>query len=331
MPQRVRRPTFEPDVATREGPALPTTFEELAQTLQRQLGDFSAAHARVARQILSDPEGCAFMTVSELAAAARVDQSTVVRFAVRIGLSGYPALARLCREHLRDQAQTVGRFERLRKLASQGAGTTGVSRLAKGVAIPLDAVAATDQGNIVRTFARISPADWSRAVNACADSKAVYVVGLRKCFSVAHLFTYLLGMIRDDVHQVTGQAGLFPDSLRRLGPKDACVGITIHRYTKQTVQALQFARRRGAFTISLTDNAASPVVAYSDVTLYVDTSSLSVLRSLTAFTSLSQALVAAVAVRRGTETRSALLVEEDVLSEFDVYATEPDTVSGDWR
>lgn len=261
------------------------------------------------------------MSISDLATVAGVDQSTVTRFASKIGLPGYPALARLCREHLREQAQTVSRLDRLQELAS--ADPTPPPPDAAGSFMPLESIAGTDRANIVRTFARISKADWASAVEACATGRSVYVIGLRKCYAIAYLLRYLLGLIREDVHQVSPEAGLFPDSLRRISSEDTCVAVSIHRYTRLTVQGLRFAKQRGATTIALTDNRASPLASYADIVFYVDSSSVSVLRSLTAFTSLSQALVAAVALRRGTQARSALLLEEDVLSQFDVFAAEP--------
>jgi DNA-binding MurR/RpiR family transcriptional regulator len=260
------------------------------------------------------------MSITELASVAGVDQSTVTRFASKVGLSGYPALARLCRDHLREQAQTVSRLDRLQELAT--ADIESGSGSAPAFAWPLDSIAATDRANIVRTFARITQDEWTSAVEACSSARSVYVVGLRKCFAVAYLLRYLLGLIREDVMQVSAEAGLFPDSLRRIGSGDVCIAISIHRYARLTVQGLRFAKQRGATTIALTDNRASPLALDADIVFYVETSSVSVLRSLTAFTSIAQALAAAVALRRGTKARSELLTEEDVLSEFDVFAVE---------
>lgn len=287
----------------------PTTFEEFAARLQEQLESLSPSFRRIAQRVLTDPEGCAFMTVSELAEAVGVNESTVVRFAAQRGLEGYPGLARLCRAHLRDQAQTVNRFERLMSLDGGAQGSPG----------GLEQLVALDRSNIVRTFARLDRADWESAVQVLSRSRTVYVMGLRKSFTVAYLLSYLLSLIRDQVCQVTLAPGTFPDLLRNLGPEDAFVGIAIHRYTRDTVSAQEFARRRGAATIALTDNPASPLAAHSDTTFYVETASASILRSLTAFVSLTQALAGSVAVALGARTRASLFLEEDLLQEFHQY------------
>lgn len=313
-------------VSTADGHVPPTSFRDLAERLQADLASLPPGYGRVAQQLLTDPEGSAFMTVSELAGAARVDQSTVTRFAGRLGLAGYPALSKLCQDHLREQAQTVSRLERLQNLAGlyldaeQGEDLRSFDLL--------DLTAASDRSNIVRSFARIDASDWAKAVQSCASAVNVYVIGMRKCYAVAYLLRYLLGLIRENVHLVGSEASLLPDSLGDVGPADVCIGISIHRYTRLTLQGVAFARQRGARTIAFTDNPASLLVPYADTSFFVDTGSVSVLRSVTAFVSMAQALVAGVAVHRGTRARSALLVEEDVLKAFDVYASDADFPEG---
>lgn len=76
-------------------------------------------------------------------------------------------------------------------------------------------------------------------------------------------------------------------------------------------------------TVALTDNPSSPLAAAADHTFYVETAGVAVLRSLTAFTSLAQALANAVAAAGGSSTRAALGVEEALLDELEVYEPVP--------
>jgi DNA-binding MurR/RpiR family transcriptional regulator len=293
----------------------PKTFDALAQLLRRQFQSLTPNQQRLARQLLSDPEGCAFMTISELAKTVGVNESTVVRFSTALGLDGYPALVRLCQERLREQAQLIRRFDALEQLSGTGTDL-------------LEGTVALDQANIARTFARVQQADWDRAVRALADGRVVYVMGLRKTHTVAYLLSYLLQIVRDDVECLVLGPGTLPDRLRRLGPGDTFVAAGIYRYSREVVRSLRFARERGATTIALTDNPSSPLARYAEVAFYCDTAGVSILRSLTALVSLAQTLVAGVAARLGTTTRSALLLEEEVLREFQVYEAEAEHAAG---
>jgi DNA-binding MurR/RpiR family transcriptional regulator len=290
--------------ATRRGE--PQTFTQLSAILHERRDTLSKAHRKVADRVLTDPEATAFMTISELAAAADVNEATIVRFATSLGLSGYPGLLRLCREHLKEQVQLLERLDRLDSFSA-------------GEHDPLERALAFDEANLRRTFSRIEPAQWETAVTALARAPRVHVIGFRVCFSVAYLLGYLLEMVRDDVNIPDNFAGRLPESLRRIRKGDCVVAISIHRYTADTVAAFEYAREEGATTIALTDNSASPLAHGATATFLVDTSGASIPRSVTAFTSLAQILVAAVAGELNTSARSALEVEEKLLDRLSVY------------
>ena len=293
----------------------PTDYKELEDVLRARFESFTPQQRRVAQRLLSDPEGCAFQTVSQLAESADVNESTVVRFATALDLGGYPDLARLCQQRLRDKAQLVERFNALDYLET----VEGGSLLAK--------VAAYDQANIARTFANVDATVWKRAVATLSRSRRVLVVGHRKSAAPATLLAYLLGLVRDEVHQLGGGVSSLPDALRRVGPGDVVVGLSIHRYVRETLLTFDVAKRQGATTIALTDNPSSPLVQHADHVFYVEVAGVAILRSMTAVVSLVQALASAVSTELGADTRASLLLEEELLEEFDVYvatAEEPD-------
>jgi DNA-binding MurR/RpiR family transcriptional regulator len=284
----------------------PRTYDELLAELHRRGSALTRSQRLLADRVMADPEGVAFMTVSELAAAVGVNEATVVRFASGLGLDGYPGLTRLCRERLREQAQLLRRYNNLEQLGAEGADL-------------LERAVALDRANITRTFAQVSPEAWEEAVRALAEAPRVHVLGLRKCHAPAYLLGYLLGMLREDVETVTGGAGALTDELRRIREGDAFVALSIHRYSAETVRAAAWAQARGARCLALTDNPSSPLATTADQVFYVDAAGPAVLRSLTAFTSLVQALAAGVAQELGHEARSTLLREEQLLEEFGVY------------
>ncbi|HJP79398.1 MAG TPA: MurR/RpiR family transcriptional regulator [Pseudonocardiaceae bacterium] len=288
-------------------PEPPADFAALQQRLQRRLPDLPAGQQRIARLLLSDAEGCAFRTISETARLAEVHESSLVRFANSLGLSGYPALTALCREQLREKAQLVNRLESATFLGGAGGDLIG-------------SIAEQDQANVARTLATIEPEDWERAVGWLADAPRVHVVGLRKCFSVAYLFGYLLRLVRREVHQLGTAPGGLVEELRDLAEGDVLVGISIHRYSRDTLAAVALAAERGLRVVVLTDNPSSPLARYADACFYVECGGVTILRSMVGFVSLTQALVTATAVKLGTHSRSALLLEEELLSTLGIYA-----------
>jgi DNA-binding MurR/RpiR family transcriptional regulator len=297
-----------PGPAPAPGPATgPASYDDLALRLQQGLEQLTPSHRRLAERVLADPEGVAFMTVTELAAAVGVNESTVVRFATGLGLKGYPGLTELCRERLREQAQLVRRFTSSTTLDAAAHGDL------------LDLSVAFDQANVVRTLTNVDREAWAATITALARAPRVHVLGLRKSHAVAYLLGYLLRMVRDDVATLGTGPGILVEELRRVRPGDCVVGIGIHRYHRDTVRGFRWARAHGATAVALTDNAASPLARDADHTFLVDTAGVAVLRSMTGFTSLVQALANAVAVELEPEARSTLAAEEDLLGEFDIY------------
>ncbi len=299
----------------------PANYKELEQRLRAQFETFTPQQRRVAERLLSDPEGCAFRTVTHLAESTDVNESTVVRFATSLGLAGYPELVGLCQQRLRDKAQMVERFSALNHLEAVEGGL-------------LPRVAAYDRANIERTFANVDPEVWTRSVAVLSRARRVFVVGHRKSFAPATLLAYLLGLVRDEVHQLGAGHGDLPDVLRRVGPGDVVVGLSIHRYVRETLLAVDIAKRHGATTIVFTDNPASPLIAHADHVFYVEVAGVAILRSMTAVVSLVQALASAVSTELGADTRASLLLEEELLDEFDVYvanAREPEDPTSDRR
>jgi len=284
----------------------PTTYDGLRTAIQHRYDALANGQRRIADIVLNDPDGTAFRSIRETAELAQVHQSSVVRFAAIFGLNGYPALVTLCREHLTEQAHLVSRLSRVEETAS----TDGLRR----------STLEHEQRNLDATFARIPADDWERTVRLLTDAELVHVMGLRKCLPVAQLMTYLLRLVRPGVHQVAPVTGALVDELRDLRADDVFVAISIDRYTADTVHAFEEAARRKLHTIAFTDSQSSPLARLADITFVVDCEGTGILRSVTSFIAVVQALATGVALNNGTRSRAELRQDDRLLGEFSIYS-----------
>lgn len=296
-----------------------TTYDAVRQRLQERLGSLAPGQRRIADLVLTDPSRVAVQSLAENAEAARVHESSWVRFAQGLGLDGYPGLARLCREHISAQANLAGRFD---QALNRGVETDdGASPAAMPVALLARAVE-HDTANLAETFSHISPESWERAVELLVTAPQVHVMGLRKVLPVAQLMTYLIHLVRRQVHLVAPLTGELIDYFREFEAGDVLVAISIHRYTKATMDATTEAKSRGVHVVVITDSPTSPLARNADVVFYVAGSSPYVLRSITAMISLVQALAGATAFQLGARSRSELLGKEELLGSYGVYVEE---------
>ena len=85
-----------------------------------------------------------------------------------------------------------------------------------------------------------------------------------------------------------------------MGAEDVVIGVSFPRYSSRTVQAMNFARDRGATTIAITDSEASPLAPISNYTLKARSDMASFVDSLVAPLSLVNALLVAVSRKKMT-------------------------------
>lgn len=258
----------------------PGSYSELAAMLKRQLPNLHGGRLRIAHLLLADPEGTAFRGIAEAARLVEVHESSIARFANALGLPGYPAIMELCRVWLAEQARLVRREE-------------PAARSPGGL---LSATLDQERTNLARSYGGLDAAAWWRAVEMLADAPRVHVIGLRDSAAVAGSLSLRLGWARGDVRRL-GYS--LVDEVRQFVEGEVLVALSVRCYAAETVRVAEHARERGLRVIALTDNAASPLCASSEVTLFAETEAVGPHRSLTVCHSLAQALAAEVSLRLG--------------------------------
>ncbi len=72
---------------------------------------FSKSQRMLASYLVDHCDKAAFLTANKLGEAVGVSESTVVRFAVRLGYEGYPELQRAVQELIRNRLTAVQRLD----------------------------------------------------------------------------------------------------------------------------------------------------------------------------------------------------------------------------
>ncbi|BBH70270.1 RpiR family transcriptional regulator [Actinoplanes sp. OR16] len=224
--------------------------------LRTMMASLPRAEQAIARRVLDDPGAAAEMTISELAQLCGTSETTVTRFCRSIGLRGYAQL----RLHLAAEAERLRADDRADTVLGGDIGREDtLSDLIKKVGYA-DARAVED------TVAHLDVAVLEGLVTALLGASRIDVYGVGSTSVVALDAAYKLhraglpASAWSDVH-----AALMSASALRGG--DVALAISHSGRTREILDVLAEAKRRGATTAVITSNPQSPAAARADLVL----------------------------------------------------------------
>jgi len=273
----------------------------------RQIQDeLSSGQKAIARFILQQYPVAAFLTAADLGDRVGISESTVVRFAMRLGYEGFPDLKRQIQEIVKNRMTTV---DRVREAVDSAKTDTLPHRIIKA-----------DARNLAMLFKELSTDRFRRAVKAIVAGLNIYVIATRSALSVATFLSYNLGWIRPRVHLVSTEVGAgMVEKLVGIGDSDVAIAITIPRYTRVTVEALEYAKSKGCTTIAITDSDVSPLARHAQIALFAGTHIESFADSFVGPLSLANALLAAVSIESQDTSTHRLSELENLWATQRVY------------
>ena len=284
---------------------------DILTAIQDNMSSFSKGQKKIAGFILESYDKAAFMTASRLGKRVGVSESTVVRFASELGYDGYPDMQRSLQKMIRNRLTTVQRIE--------------VTNDRLGDQDLLSMVLQSDIDKIRQTLEELDRESFNRAVDAIVSARKIYIIGVRSSAAIASFLHFYFNLIFDNVVLVSAStASEIFESLLRVGEGDVVIGVSFPRYSSRTVQAMSFARDRGAATVAITDSEASPLIPISQYLLMARSDMASFVDSLVAPLSLVNALLVAVSQRKNDELARTFQNLEDIWDEYGVYEKVPE-------
>ncbi len=280
--------------------------KDILQLIQSNLSTFSKGQKRIAAFIQESYDKAAFMTASKLGKTVNVSESTVVRFAAELGYDGYPAMQKALQEMIRSKLTSIQRIE----VTNDRIGDQDV----------LSMVMQSDIDKIRMTMEEINRDDFSGAVDAIVQAKRIYILGVRSSVAVSSFLGFYFNLIFDNVVQVhSNSASEMFEQLLRVGEGDVVIGVSFPRYSRRTIQAMNFSRDRKAKVIAITDSSASPLAASATHTLVAKSDMASFVDSLVAPLSMVNALIVAVSRKKKEDLSQTFETLEEIWDEYEVY------------
>jgi len=220
--------------------------------IQNMYPAFGRGEKKIADWILAQPSELISLSISEMAGNCGCGDATVIRFAKRLGLSGFQEL----------------KINIAREL---GSGLTGNLAFSEND-VPIEIFEkhiADIKVTLDQSRKSLDPLSLYRAADALLHAKSISIIGLGNSAPVA----------QDAMHKFL-RAGLpasaYSDNhiqmivASHLGASDAVLAISHSGSSVDIVKALEQAKRNGAVTVGITNHKKSPMVAYCDMCLFTN-------------------------------------------------------------
>lgn len=224
---------------------------------------------RLVRDILDSADETCFLSSREMAKRYHVDATTILRTTQVLGYKSFAEFAAALRQHF---------VARITPYTVLKAATRENRSVADHVDQALDK--ALDNLNILKS--NLDKQKVIELARIIKRSRHVLVVGLDFAASLSYYLAYGLLALGFDAEAPIGSSGNLQYKVEVLTSKDVLIAISFGQCLRDTVEAVQRARKQGVSTFGITDSNTSPIARYCDAHLISPVVSPSFLNSYVA-------------------------------------------------
>ena len=229
----------------------------------------NARRQRLVHAILDSADETYFLSSREMAKRYRVDATTILRTTKVLGYRTFADFAADLRQHF---------VARITPYTVLKAATNEKRSIGDHVDQALDK-ALENLNNLKTQFERQKVIDLARSIKR---SRHVLVVGLDFAAALSYYLAYGLLALGFDAEAPIGSSGSLQYKVEVLTAKDVLIAISFGQCLRDTVEAVQHARKHGVPTFGITDSEISPIARYCDAYLITPVVSPSILNSYVA-------------------------------------------------
>jgi DNA-binding MurR/RpiR family transcriptional regulator len=225
---------------------------DILSLIRSSYNSFTNTEKKVADYILENIKDVIYMSITDLADACNVGESSVFRFCKTMNLKGY-------QEFKIALAHSLSLDEGAPVLSSEITKQDTIGDLSSKILT-------TNVNALTETFNLINENEISNAIDAMISAKRVHFFGVG-----ASLMTAMEA--KNKFMRITNKTECSLDSHLQimtaalLTEEDVAVLISYSGSTKDTIDVAKLAKENGAKIISITRFAKSPLTSYSDITL----------------------------------------------------------------
>lgn len=213
---------------------------------------YTKAEKKVANYVLENPKKVLFMSISDLADACKVGDTSVFRFCRSLNLQGYQEFKMQLSLSMHVENDAI---EELGEVSVKDS----FDILAKKVL-------QNNLNAINETYSLIDSSDFAKAMYYLEHANHIHFFGVGTSMLTAMVAMNKFLRITPNVHCMM-DSHMQAMSASMMTEKDLAIVISYSGATKDTIHVAKQAKKVGAKVVCITKFAKSPLTAYSDVTI----------------------------------------------------------------
>ncbi|MEP5153192.1 MurR/RpiR family transcriptional regulator [Planktotalea sp.] len=281
------------------------------KTISKLKSDFSTLSPRlqaVAKYIVDHPADFGLDSIRETARKADVSTYTLVRMAGQMGFESFEDLREPFRHALISTSQVTAIPDWIENL--QTAGELG----------RVQADAATNSiGVVQRSLERQTADQMERVVALLLGAQNTYVTAARASYGLAYYYHYVARMALPSLQLIPRLMGSAIDELNEANEDDVLIAISFTPFSKETIEACKFAKKRGVKLIILSDSEIISPDFTPDENLIVSAVSTHHFGCYAGAIAVIENLLAVLVQTAGDDAKQRIENYEDLRQNHDAY------------
>lgn len=267
------------------------SLDDVLGLIKERFRGLSPQLRQAAQFVADNPGAVGVSSLRALAADAGVKPNTLVRLAAALGFDTWEGLRRPFREVARQGVDGYpDRARRLQRLRHGGSHGLLFGRMASA------AIA-----NMEMLFQTLDPVEVRRAARLVVGAGRAWAAGVGSCYPVMLDFHYVARMAFETLQMTPRPGGTILDDILGIGSDDALIAATYHPYRRETVEAVRYARERGASIVAVTDSRASPIAIEATVAFVAPTATPQFFPSTLGLSAVLETLLAFMVAEADTD------------------------------
>ncbi|MGI9354420.1 MAG: MurR/RpiR family transcriptional regulator, partial [Rhizobiaceae bacterium] len=229
----------------------PQDYESLIRLIHQEYDGMSKTYQRIAEILTQNPNDVAIQPVNAIAESCGIHASNFVRFAQKLGYSGFKDLQIPFQRRLSTAAPG---FEARRRALE-----TDLARVDSGGSEFLEDLVVRDIASLHTLMENVSAEDLEQSAEMLDGAETIFLLGQLRSAPVVGLLHYVLTMLGKRTILLDESGGLATHRAKLMTPKDVLLCVAFRFYANEVVNIAEEAHKSNVPVLAISDTTLSPL------------------------------------------------------------------------